>query len=302
MVYTKMIGNWTVLEWIVWLSLTVLAVVGTYLWTERGKKAVTPQGAKQKVSKSIKKHCEDKDAVIFTDIRLDLGADKIIEVDNLLVGHFGVLLVKTFNRGVVVYGEPRKETWRIIERGFDEEVPNPILTLENDIELIRNNFAKNNIFKVPMQPLAVFAETTIKPQLNLGSLKEAIIYKEIPEYLKGKFFAKAELQNAKEIANYINGLITDKEPTVFYTIKPAEEKTETEQLEESTTQNAVVEEQEAVAVPVENTVAETATEAEEPANEVLETSDLENAEDEPITQTVAEEEPAQELGENEEKE
>lgn len=225
MVYTKMIGNWTVLEWIVWLSLTAIAVLGTYIFSERSKKAVTPQGAKQKVSKSLKKHCADKDAVVFTDIKLDLGAGKVIAVDNMVVGSFGILLVKTFNRGVVVYGEPRKESWRIIERGFDAEVPSPILSLENDIELIRNNFAKNNIFKVPMQPLAIFAETSMKPQLNLGSLKEAIIFKDIPDYLKGKFFAKTDALNAAEVAKYISGLITEKDVTVLYTLKTEEEKT-----------------------------------------------------------------------------
>lgn len=186
--YKQMIGNWTVFEWIIWLVLTVGATVGCYIWANRHKKSITPEGARQKTLKSLKKALPS-DCEFSEDVWVEYGGKKT-NIDIIVIGRFGMLLVKSFNSGVIIYGEPRKETWRLIERGLDKEFPNPLLELERDAELLRAMFAKNDIYKVPMEPLAVFAETAMTPELNLAGTKNAVILKSIPKFVEREVFQK----------------------------------------------------------------------------------------------------------------
>jgi hypothetical protein len=63
-------------------------------------------------------------------------------------------------------------------------VPNPVLELENNaVSLIKGLLARHGIYGVEVEPLVVFAETFDTPNLYLGRIQNAVVFKDIRTFM-----------------------------------------------------------------------------------------------------------------------
>jgi hypothetical protein len=66
---------------------------------------------RRRVARKLRQ-CAPRDARVYSRVLISDG-DRHVPVDHLAIGSFGVIVIKNFNWGMSVYGEPRSETWKI---------------------------------------------------------------------------------------------------------------------------------------------------------------------------------------------
>lgn len=187
----EMLGNWTKEEWTVWIIITVVVTIGCWLWWKYMQRGSTEKGAKERVGKKLAQYAKSRKFVVLNNVKLQAGAEQTV-VDHLLVGTFGIVFVTTFHQGLVVYADPTAEQWRMRERNLNRSFDNPMLKATADMEILRKNFAKKDIYNIPMEPLIIFAEHTSTPEfvMSNGVIENMIIYKNLLSYLKKEKYNK----------------------------------------------------------------------------------------------------------------
>ena len=202
--------NWKLNTWEDWLYFlvvgatftAVLLVIFKVLENGRTKKAAT-----RRVSKKLKKSCP-KGTKLYDHVILSYDGQSFA-LDHLAVGAFGIIICRTFNWGTSVYGEPRSETWKIVDMKKTEVIPNPVMEIEdNAAALTKKILTKSNIYNVPVEPLVVFADTYDTPRLFLGKVQNAVVYRDIKPYILSKRAQKNSVENIDKLIALIDTHIT----------------------------------------------------------------------------------------------
>lgn len=129
----------------------------------------------KKVQKKLDFFCILKDYKVINDIYLPLY-DKTTQIDHILIGRFGVIIIETKNYSGDIYGDFKKQNWTQIIGNDKNKLYNPIMQNQTHIDNIRNIFNKENIYNVNVDGLVVFPATNVNlfvpKKLNVIKLRK----------------------------------------------------------------------------------------------------------------------------------
>lgn len=91
--------------------------------------------------------------------------DSTTQIDHIVIGSFGVLIVETKNFSGEVYGNPAEKDWLQVKKGIRRSFYNPIMQNKTHVDNIRHIFAEEEIYNVKVYSLVVFADK--KLELNV---------------------------------------------------------------------------------------------------------------------------------------
>lgn len=93
---------------------------------------------------------------VINDISIPLY-DGCTQIDHILIGEFGLLVVETKSHKGDIYAEPREKEWVQIVGGKKEKMYNPLLQNKTHVDALRYQLQKHEIYKVPIDSLVVFS-------------------------------------------------------------------------------------------------------------------------------------------------
>lgn len=161
---------------IVYLVVTILALLlisgAAYLLGI--KRGLTPMGARKRTGKILARIASRQGFKLYNDVAIKDDSTNIFTADHVLMGDFGILLVKDVNVGQIVYGEPKAQSWKINDGKEDYLLPNPLAELEQFIPVLRSSLSKQGVYNVPITPLVVFSQRFTTPDLFVGGVPHTI--------------------------------------------------------------------------------------------------------------------------------
>lgn len=158
------------------------AVLMTVYYCKKKNAKFRQRGIKgeKKVSRILKKKTIGRPWKVINDIYLPLY-DKTTQVDHILIGPFGVLVLETKNYVGEVYGSPSDREWSQVCGHEKHKFYNPLMQNKTHIDCIRHLFVKENIFNIDMTGLVVFADKKVQlympkdlPILRINKLKREL--------------------------------------------------------------------------------------------------------------------------------
>lgn len=125
-----------------------------------------------KVGAVLRKFASIRSFKVISGLKLKNG-DSIVEIDQVLIGFFGMILLKTCNQNGAIYGEYRDPSWVSVHTDKDkndkkESFPNPVRAVEKCNEAMRKLLAANNLYKVETEAYVVFGD----PKTQLTNAKK----------------------------------------------------------------------------------------------------------------------------------
>ncbi|MEG2429973.1 MAG: nuclease-related domain-containing protein, partial [Oscillospiraceae bacterium] len=109
------------------------------------------------VAKMLKKYAGIRSFKVLNDVYLPLY-DKTTQIDHILIGFFGILVVETKNLSGEIYGDPRKKEWLHIMGKKNQKKHNfynPIMQNQTHIDCIRHILSQENIYKTNIESIVV---------------------------------------------------------------------------------------------------------------------------------------------------
>lgn len=162
----------------------------------------------KKVARALKKYAGIRSFKVINDIYLPLY-DKTTQVDHILIGFFGILVVETKNLSGEIYGDPKKKDWLHVVGSERHRFYNPLMQNQAHIDCIRHLLGKENIYNLNIESLIVF--TKKKVQLYVPHGLPIIEFKRLRKYLRQPRFEKDNNFDVEQIANaLLKHQVTDK--------------------------------------------------------------------------------------------
>ncbi len=91
------------------------------------------------------------------------------QIDHIVAGAFGVLVVESKQYSGEVYGHPSEERWLHIKKGKRRKFYNPIMQNQTHVLSVRAILAAEEIFCVPVYSLVVFAGNHLRLLVPKGA-------------------------------------------------------------------------------------------------------------------------------------
>ncbi len=115
---------------------------------------------------------------VINDITIPLY-DTCTQIDHILIGTFGLLVVETKSHKGDIYANPNDKEWIQIIGGKKERMYNPLMQNKTHVDALRYQLQKNKVYKVPIESIVVFSNAHKKnlylekghPVIDLRSLK-----------------------------------------------------------------------------------------------------------------------------------
>ena len=164
----------------------VLALLTARFIRNAHRKKLGIDGEKQ-VAAKLRKVAGLRSFKVINDLYLPLY-DKTTQIDHVLSGFFGLIVIETKNLGGEVYGEPKKKEWLHIMGKERHHFYNPLMQNQTHIDCIRHLLGKENIYNVNIESLVVF--TNRKVTLYIPKNLPIILLKQLPKYLRKERFTK----------------------------------------------------------------------------------------------------------------
>ncbi len=170
------------------IVLFVAAYFGVKKLREYKKIRVGKNGEK-KVSKELEKIAR-KSANryrVIHDLFLPLY-DKTTQIDHLVIGKFGIVVVETKAMNGEIYGTEKDQDWANVVNEHKTRFYNPLLQNKTHIDCVRHILKKENIYRVDVDSLVVFSEKTAI--LNIPRKLPVITMNLLKKYFKKPRYKK----------------------------------------------------------------------------------------------------------------
>lgn len=202
-----MMGN-AALYTIIIIALAVLSVMFvSYLKREvfvTGTKAaaITTRGI-------LLRFCLPRGFKVLSDVKLKDGSKEII-IENMMIGYFGVLLVRTLGVRGEYYGALDAENWSLLSKGKastdkKDTIKNPLKLLECEESALRAAFSKNKIYNIPVEKIIYISNKSSKTAVYVTHNGEILLGGKLSGYLQKSKFEKDAGLDVKKIADIITG-------------------------------------------------------------------------------------------------
>lgn len=89
---------------------------------------------------------------------------KTFPTENILIGYFGILVIKTLGERGEYFGEVNDRTWTLVQGrtedipGEKTVIPNPLAELQRTTAAIRTLLVKNGMAKIPVESVVYVAD------------------------------------------------------------------------------------------------------------------------------------------------
>ena len=162
----------------------------------------------KKVSKVLKQFARIRSYKVINDLYLPLY-DKTTQIDHVLIGFFGILVVETKNLSGEVYGDPKKKDWLHIVGTKKHKLYNPLLQNQTHIDCIRYLLGKENMYSMNIESLIVFSKK--KVQLYVPNKLPIITISKLKKFLHKERFQTDNNFDVEKITNILMKYqVTDK--------------------------------------------------------------------------------------------
>ena len=104
--------------------------------------------------------------------------------DFAVVDAQGVLLVRCVGWGVRVMGGLRDATWKLEDKHRSAVIDNPLLPMQHGIVAVLGRLSSENIHKISVKPLLVFADPVATAQIMLGKTDEVIALESLSSLMR----------------------------------------------------------------------------------------------------------------------
>ena len=188
------------------LFIVVLIVLFFFARTQYRRKNKTY--AKRKVSALLKRFSGIRSFRVMNDITLPLN-DRLIPVDHILIGFFGIMIVDSRDERGNVYGNDGQKTWVQVTGKKDrpetekrQNFPNPVMENQLRVDAVRKILTTNQVYKTEIESYVVFAEK--KVQLAVGKIPTVLSYKDFKKLLGKERYSADGPVDVKEIASLLS--------------------------------------------------------------------------------------------------
>lgn len=114
------------------------------------------------------RQCPDNQMRVLNNVYLPLY-DTTTQLDHILVGKFGILVVESKNMGGHIYGSPEKRHWKKQSGGQSMSFYNPLMQNRGHVNCLMYWLRKSGVEGIYPQSLVVFASNNVQIHIPKGS-------------------------------------------------------------------------------------------------------------------------------------
>lgn len=196
-----------------WMTIIISAIIAVlfiilYFWFKKRKIIKSGKLGERKVAKILNRYATMRGYKVINDFYLPLY-DKTTQIDHILIGYFGIIVIETKNYKGSIYGDPSAKSWSHIVGNDRNEMYNPLKQNQTHIDCIRHIISKANIYNVKIDSLIVFANK--KTDLFIPKGLPIIKINKLKKFLKqGKYMADNGVDVEKIYNTLSESRVTDK--------------------------------------------------------------------------------------------
>lgn len=193
--------NWKLESAADYLQIVIIlggSAIVLYLYTLYARRLRKQEVAVPRINKRIKKFLTPE-AVLLESPTFQFK-EETFAFDGLAVDAQGILLIKTYGRGVEIYGRPDGESWTLVDRALKVKVENPLLAMNKATKELKTSLAKAGMPKMDVRPLIVFADTFERPSIQLGVIDGVMATKGLKKFFKTRNKTKGTVSPEKVVS------------------------------------------------------------------------------------------------------
>lgn len=139
---------------------------------------------------------------VLSGVTLDNGGEKIT-IENMLIGYFGILLVRTLSSRGEYYGTLDSESWTLVSKDNKQALENPVKLLAREEAALRTVFSKNKAYNIPVERMVYISNKSSKTAVYITHNGEILLGGKLSGYLEKSKFEKDTGLDVKKIADIV---------------------------------------------------------------------------------------------------
>lgn len=144
---------------------------------------------------------------VLSDVTLDNSGEKIT-IENMLIGYFGVLLIRTLGARGEYYGTLDSESWTLVTKDKKLPLENPVKLLSREEAALRAVFSKGKAYNIPIERIVYISNKSSKTAVYVTHNGEILLGGKLSGYLEKTKFEKDTGLEVKKIADIVSGVHT----------------------------------------------------------------------------------------------
>lgn len=190
------------------IALFIVLLIVALIFVKKQKNKKIGKDGEKKVSSALKRYAGIRSYKVINDLYLPLY-DKTTQIDHILIGFFGILVVETKNLSGEIYGDPRKKEWLHIIGSKKHQLYNPLMQNQAHIDCIRHILGQEKIYNLNIESLVVFSAK--KVDLYIPKKLPIVTFSKLKKYLRQPRFEKDNNVDVDQIYNALmKNQVTDK--------------------------------------------------------------------------------------------
>ena len=183
------------------VALVALVITCAYL----AREFINPKGknAYKKTAGILARFALPRGFKVLKNVQIGTN-DKSIIAENILIGYFGILIVRTLGAKGSYYGTLESDKWSIVRDEKKAYLPNAVLQLKQDEAAVRAVFANKNIYNIPIEYVVYMTNKSNKTQLHITNSGEILTPGKLGGYLNKTKFEKDAGIDVKKIASVLS--------------------------------------------------------------------------------------------------
>lgn len=160
---------------------------------------------KNRVDSTLKKFGVIRNYKVLKDVHLSVGGREA-QIDHMMIGFFGILFVSTVNDTAEYYGEVKDPSWTKVSGKSGEKrtrIDNLVEKNLRNIDVVREIFAKNDVFNIKMEGLVVFCGNRKKTLIGITGSPSLMTYQKFKSYVRKSKFEKDNNVDVPALYNLI---------------------------------------------------------------------------------------------------
>lgn len=141
---------------------------------------------------------------VLSNVALKDGKGEIL-IENVLIGYFGILLIRTLGIRGEYYGTLDSESWALVAKDKKYALENPVKRLEREEAALRTVFSRNKIYNVPIERIVYISSKSRKTAVYVTHGGELLLGGKLSGYLEKSKFEKDTGLDVKKIASVVAG-------------------------------------------------------------------------------------------------
>lgn len=192
----------------------VLLILAAVLYKMLLKRKLVKAGkdGEKIVAKILRRYALPRSYKVLNDVYLPLY-DKVTQIDHILIGFFGILVVETKNTQGEIYAQPNDKEWAIVDgkTGKKKYIYNPLMQNKTHVEAIRYILTTSKVYKIDIDSLVVFTSGK-KAKLFIKKGFPVILSKTLPKFLRKDRYETDKEVDVDQIYNLLlSCVVTDKD-------------------------------------------------------------------------------------------